>query len=116
MAEPGLTSRAFANVLVQRADDIGWVLCIGAGTSLGALPDWKSLVEKLISNHASLRTNKTALKRLWQCLTPEAFVQGSKNQLALSDEDFAERLASALYEQLRNKLDSSQWSICAQAL
>ncbi len=116
MAEPGLTSGAFANVLVQRAEDIGWVLCIGAGTSLGALPDWNALVETLITNHAVLRTNKAALKRLWKSLTPEALVQASKNQLGLTDEIFAETLADSLYQRLRAKLDAPSWSICAQAL
>ncbi len=116
MAEPGLSTAGFRNVLSQRAEDSGWALCIGAGTSQGALPDWKSLVDKLIKKERDLRLKVTSLKRLWTKLTPEALVQASKNRLRIEDEAFAELLSHVLYADFKNAVGHDSWQTCAQAL
>ncbi len=116
MAEPGLTSAGFRNVLLQRAEDSGWALCIGAGTSQGALPNWKSLVEKLIKKERGLRLKAASLKRLWTKLTPEALVQASKNRLLIGDESFAELLSHVLYADLKKAVGDDSWKTCAHAL
>jgi PAS domain S-box-containing protein len=53
--EPGLDISGFRGALKQRSQDIGWSLCIGAGTSLNALPDWATLVKRLSANPALAR-------------------------------------------------------------
>ena len=53
MAKKGLDISTIQSVLRDVKDSGGWSLCVGAGTSMPALPDWFSLVEKLINKNCS---------------------------------------------------------------
>lgn len=48
MAKRGLDISSIQSVLKDIQENIGWSICIGAGTSVPVLPDWFQLVEKLI--------------------------------------------------------------------
>lgn len=51
MAKIGLDISTIQPVLKDVKMGSGWSLCIGAGTSVPVLPDWFSLVEKLIAKN-----------------------------------------------------------------
>ncbi len=51
MAKKGLDISTMQAVLKDVQINLGWSLCIGAGTSVPALPDWFSLVERLINHN-----------------------------------------------------------------
>lgn len=51
MAKKGLDISTIQAVLKDVQTNLGWSLCIGAGTSVPALPDWFSLVERLINHN-----------------------------------------------------------------
>jgi SIR2-like domain len=114
--EPGLDISRFQGVLKTRSQDIGWSLCIGAGTSLGALPDWATLVKRLLAREGSLRRKGRSFARLRKSLTTEALIQAARNRLSLKDEEFANILSNALYDRFRRKVGKADWELCAGAL
>lgn len=91
--EPGLDTSKFQGVLKTRSQDIGWTLCIGAGTSLGALPDWATLVKLLVAKEGSLRRKGASFARLKKSLTAEALIQAARNRLHTNDKEFANVLS-----------------------
>jgi len=108
--EPGLDILGFRGALEQRSQDIGWSLCIGAGTSLGALPDWATLVKRL------LRRKGGSFARLKRSITTEALVQAVRNRLNTKDEEFADILSTTLYYGFRRNVGKADWELCARAL
>jgi len=116
MAEPGLEAPQFRNILLQRAQDIEWALCIGAGTSLGALPDWQTLAKKLVAREGSFRKKGRAFSRLRKSVSAEALLQATKNRLNKTSEEFAEELSRVLYLGFKRKVRTANWGLCAHAL
>src|ERR1700736_5665925 len=114
--EPGLDISRFRGVLQTRSQDIGWALCIGAGTSFGAFPDWATLVRRLLAREGSLRMDRRSFARLKKVLTPETLIQAARNRLSPKDEEFADILSNELYKWFRTKVGKGNWELCAQAL
>jgi hypothetical protein len=83
---------------------------------LGALPDWTTLVKRLVAKEGSLKRKGRSFARLKKSLTPEALIQAARNRLNIGDEVFANILGDALYSAFRRRVGKNHWQICAQAL
>src|SRR6266496_318532 len=114
-ADQGLDWHKGEGVLAQRAKTNGWALCVGAGTSRGPFPDWKTLVRLLMSKDSSV-VNASALRDdLSQSFSYDALIQASKDALRMDDNDFARLLQELLYNELK-KAAAAQWPLVNKAL
>lgn len=116
MSVPGLEVPQFKNILFQRAQEAEWALCIGAGTSLGALPDWQKLSKGIVAREKSFRNKGRAFSRLQKSLSSEALLQATKNRLNTTSEEFAVELSRVLYSSFKRKVRKANWVLCAHAL
>ncbi|MCP5523264.1 MAG: SIR2 family protein [Verrucomicrobiales bacterium] len=114
----GLTWDNCQGVLVQKAERMGWSLCIGAGSSrgkaAGVFPDWSALVNALMGADTEVKNPGTTYSRL-SGFTPDALIEAGKDRLGLSDTEFAQRLQTLLYEELRAKA-GNDWGVIAKCL
>ncbi len=94
MNKPGLTEDTADGVLATAAH--GWALCVGAGTSLPAFPDWNALVGRLIAR--SVGADAAALSQsLGEMFTADALIQAASTRSGLSSGEFAKQLTEELY-------------------
>ncbi|MGF6848293.1 hypothetical protein QFZ51_003528 [Chitinophaga sp. W3I9] len=103
------TSINIKSVLRKDYSDMGWGLCIGAGTSYPIFPTWSALVESLIKRDSSIIGAVELCKSLLTKFSPDTLIQAVQNKLKLSDSDFAILLAEELYAELKSKLTTKQW-------
>lgn len=108
MAKTGLTQAQCRGLLRKRAQQEGWVLCIGAGVSRPVFPDWAGLVHNLIERDLGTGSADQLL-HLRTRFSADAFIQAATDRLGLSDEAFAEILCEELYSHVRSKLTAVQW-------
>lgn len=105
-------------VLAQKAQRMGWALCIGAGTSRGTkdgvFPDWHSLVKTLMGQDEAV-PDKDALHKSLSAFGPDALIQAGKDRLGISDSEFVARLQKLLYDNLKSKA-GDQWGEFAKCL
>jgi hypothetical protein len=116
--EVGLTWDNCEGVIAQKANRMGWALCVGAGASRdlteGVFPDWPALVKRLMRKD----TVVSEAKNLHESLTafgPDALIEAAKDRLRLSDEAFVQRLRELLYADLQTKA-GAQWEEIAKCL
>ena len=113
MAKRGLEFSNIQSVLKHTDNKAGWSLCIGAGTSLPAISDWYSLVEKLINENCSTKEKIDINTYKNMGFSADAMIQAVKNILGLSNKDFVMLLSEAIYSPIREKVTIKQWkSFC----
>lgn len=112
MAKVAIDGPKVASVLRNHDGGRGWVLCIGAGTSLPAFPDWWSLVDELLGLDPTVTSTKRLRKRLATRLAPDAVIQAASERTSLTNATFADKL----YGPQRSRLKPSEWKICQKAL
>jgi hypothetical protein len=117
-ADIGLSWDNCQGVLAQKADRMGWSLCIGAGTSRGSdngvFPDWPNLVKTLISQDIKVR-EVNLLHSSLKAFGPDAMIEAAKDRLKLSDAEFVTRLKDLLFQDLKAKA-GDQWNEIAKCL
>lgn len=116
MAKLGLSIDSCAQILREKCTHHGWVLCVGAGTSVPAFPSWESLVAKLMAYELSATQANRLARRLLERYSPDAVIQAEAHRSKLSPRKFARRLASALYADLKSNLTASEWRDVSCAL
>ena len=109
MAKKGLDISTIHSVLKDIKTTGGWSLCIGAGTSLPVLPDWFSLVDKLIRNNCRAKDviDIEAYKNLG--FSADAMIQAVKNRLKVSDAKFVQMLSEEVYAPIKMSVNSKEW-------
>ena len=116
--EVDLTWDRCKGVLAQKADRMGWALCVGAGSSRGlkkgVFPDWPALVKKLMRKDTVV-SKPNHLHESLTAFGPDALIEAAKDRLKLSDDAFVQRLRELLYADLRTKA-GTQWDEIAKCL
>lgn len=107
-------------VLQQKAQRMGWALCVGAGSSRGAgatgvFPEWSSLVDRLVAQDRLVAKPRELSTGLKADFSADALVEAAKDRLGLSHENFIKRLQALLYEDLV-KNAGTDWSTIATGL
>lgn len=98
------TTTEIKGIIKKSYSDMGWGLCIGAGTSFPVFPSWDNLVKKL------LKSNKKLLNSSFQeRFSSDTLIQAIQNTLNLSDADFAQLLTEELYIDLKAGLSEKEW-------
>jgi hypothetical protein len=98
--------------LKGKATTNGWALCIGAGTSLPAFPNWPNLVKRLIQKADNIRTPE-AIEEILLSFSLDALIQASSHILNLSETEFTEILSNELYSKIKDNTTDNEWeSIC----
>ncbi len=100
--------------LKSKALTKGWALCIGAGTSLPAFPNWETLVSDLIKIDKETEDDEELIKEILKSFTLDALIQSSMHILDLNEEEFARTLSTILYKKIRAKVDESEWRSLAK--
>ena len=109
MSKQGFTLKSVKPVILNRLNNSGWALCIGAGTSLPMFPDWVELVMLLAARDLAPSEAPQVLKSLHQKFSPDTLLQASKDRLGLDDDQFAALLSESLYKGIKSKLNNTDW-------
>ena len=109
MAKRGLDISTIQAVLKDVQINLGWSLCIGAGTSVPVLPDWFSLVERLINNNCKSRDKIDIDVYKGMGFSADAMIQAVRNRLHVSDDEFIHLLAEEVYASIRDKISLNEW-------
>lgn len=96
------------SVLRKSHSNMGWGLCIGAGTSFPIFPSWHKLVENLVKRDTMVGNPASLAQSLLDKFSPDSLIQAAQNRLNLSDSDFASILAEELYSNLK-LLSGTKW-------
>jgi hypothetical protein len=103
------------SLLRRAAAGSGWALCVGAGISKPAFPDWLELVNRL-AKRDSLALSLEAVRHLQTTYSPDALIQAAMDRLQLTEEKFAAVLAEELYSNIKATLSKKEWTLFARAL
>lgn len=99
MAKPGLTEDKVDGLLAGAAPGPGWALCVGAGTSLPAFPDWNRLVRRLISLCTPSDAERIA-KEMSGLFSADALIQAAATRSGHDADAFAQLVTEGLYREL----------------
>jgi len=69
----------------------------GAGISLPAFPDWKTLVPAALAARDSNPPSAKALEHLQNTYSSDALIQAAMDRLGINDQQFADLLATELF-------------------
>ncbi|MCH9681748.1 MAG: SIR2 family protein [Deltaproteobacteria bacterium] len=115
MNKPGLTEDGIDGVLASAVHGRGWALCVGAGTSLPAFPDWNRLVERLIAR--CTQDDPAALSEaLRQLFTADALIQAASTLSGRDPNDFSSLLTQELYRDFLDAFEPSAHATVIRAL
>lgn len=109
MAKKGLEISTVRTVLKDVQNNTGWSLCIGAGTSAPVLPDWFTLVDKLIRNNCCVKDiiDIDVYKKMG--FSADAMIQAIKNRLHINDDEFISKLSEEVYSPIKMQVSNTEW-------
>jgi len=116
MAKEGLELNKLTNILKDKTRTSGWALCIGAGTSVPAFPNWGILVERLAAHDVGYPDAIALIADLANYFSYDALIQAANDRLGLDAKDFANLLINELYKDIKDKLTSSEWRFFTRVL
>lgn len=96
VTKPGLTEDKVDGVLGTAAHGPGWALCVGAGTSLPAFPDWNRLVHRLFHRIVDEGADRLA-DALSGLFSADALIQAAAARSEKNAEEFTQILTDVLY-------------------
>lgn len=91
-----------------KATTKGWALCIGAGTSLPAFPNWMDLVKNLILRADDIR-NPDEISEILSSFSLDALIQASSHILNLPESQFTDILSNEMYSKVKDKISEKEW-------
>lgn len=115
MIKPGLTEDKVDGLLATAAPGPGWALCVGAGTSLPAFPDWNRLVRKLIEICSPDDADRVA-KDLSGLFSADALIQAAAARSARDPTGFAHLLTEELYRDFLASFEGRERQLVLRAL
>ncbi len=115
MIKPGLTEDKVDGLLASAAPGPGWALCVGAGTSLPAFPDWNRLVRRLIATFSPNDADRLA-KELSGLFSADALIQASAARGAQDQGGFAGLLTTELYRDFLGSFEDRERRLVLRAL
>lgn len=115
MAKQGFTRSNVPPVLVDRAAERGWCLCVGAGTSYPLFPSWTKLVEDLIAQDVREEPHDVAAELL-ERFSPDALIQAARDRLGMREEEFVSLIIEHLYRRSRERFSASEWKLYTKVL
>lgn len=115
MIKPGLTEDKVDGLLASAAPGPGWALCVGAGTSLPAFPDWNRLVRRLITICSPDDADRVA-KELSGLFSADALIQAAAARSARDQDGFAHLLTEELYREFLSSFEGRERRIVLRAL
>lgn len=106
MAKSGLEFKSIQPVLCDGGE---WSLCIGAGTSQPLLPDWYTLVERMINHYCDSkdRISIDVYKKLG--FSADAMIQAVRNHIGGTDEEFTKKLSEEVYFPIKSRVNNKEW-------
>src|SRR6266540_1610383 len=107
MAKEGLELHQTDNILKTKARTSGWALCVGAGISFPAFPNWGILTERLAAHDIGYPGAPSLIAGLSKVFSYDALIQAASDRLGLSAEEFVEMLIEELYRDFKDKLSTS---------
>jgi hypothetical protein len=109
MAKPGLFLSNIGPFLRDRSRKGGWVLCVGAGSSVPMFPGWNSFVERLIAKDVGDEKAHGLASMLLSQYSPDALIQAAHDRLGVKDEEFIKLLSVELYRDWRSCITPNEW-------
>ena len=106
MAKRGLEFGSINPVLLN-VDS--WSLCIGAGTSSPLLPDWYTLVERMIDKYCAPKDKISIGTYKKMGFSADAMIQAVRNHIGGTDEEFAQKLSEEVYAPIKTELTNAEW-------
>jgi SIR2-like protein len=116
MAKPGIQGSSIGTVLREKCSHTGWALCIGAGISVPAFPQWQELVERLVLKELGPSKGAATTAILLDKFSPDALIQAAHERSGKTATQFAKALSSELFRSLKHKLGPAQWKATRAAL
>lgn len=107
MAKQGLTLKRLSAIL--KGKNKKWGLCIGAGTSLPVIPDWYSLIDKIIMNNIPSKESISIGIFRSMGFSADTMMQAVKNKLKVSDKEFSDILSRELFNPIKKNLSNNEW-------
>lgn len=111
MAKPGMDAADASGILADLSNKEGWVLCVGAGLSRPAFPNWTELVERLMEDVSGVAGPALACALL-KGFPPDALIQAAQDRMGLSDDLFRDKLTALLYRDLATALGDDFQLFC----
>lgn len=115
VTKPGLTEDKVDGVLATAAHGPGWALCVGAGTSLPAFPDWNWLVRRLFHRTVDEGADRLA-DELSALFSADALIQAAAVRSDKSPEQFAQILTDELYRDFLDAFSPNERKLVVRAL
>ncbi|MCX4243825.1 SIR2 family protein [Paraliomyxa miuraensis] len=115
MTKPGLTEDKVDGLLAGAASGPGWALCVGAGTSLPAFPDWNRLVRRLIESCNPSDVDRVS-KDLSGVFSADALIQAAAVRSGRDANGFAQLLTEELYRDFLGGFEGSDRRTVLRAL
>jgi hypothetical protein len=113
MPKQGLTAFSAKGLLVQSSLSRGWTLCVGAGISKPAFPDWKALVGQVMALDESCPSDIRGISTdLLAQYSADSVLAAAIERLGISPAT----LSDALYAQIRTQLPAREWNAFAKIL
>lgn len=106
MAKRGLEFGSINPVLLN---EDSWSLCIGAGTSAPLLPDWYTLVERMIDKYCDSKDKISIDTYKKMGFSADAMMQAVRNRIGGTDECFAQKLSEEVYAPIKTELTKEEW-------
>jgi hypothetical protein len=116
VAKRGIAADDLPSLIKEKSEKAGWVLCIGAGTSVPAFPGWKDLVTSLIEQDVGPKYSDSTKEYLLSRYSYDAIIQSAQDRLKLDLDGFADKLTEHLYSKLRKKANDKEWKTISACL
>ncbi len=107
MAKKGLTLKTLSNYF--KGENTKWGLCIGAGTSLPIVPDWYSLIDRIITDNIPAKERIDIDNYKSMGFSADAMMQAVLNKLKISDAEFSVILSKSLFAPIKEHLSKDEW-------
>ena len=115
VTKPGLTEDKVDGLLATAAPGPGWALCVGAGTSLPAFPDWNRLVRRLIETCSPQDADRIA-QDLAGLFSADALIQAAATRSRRDAAGFGELLTQELYGEFLRSFEGRDRRLVLRAL
>lgn len=113
MVKHGLAASAAKGLLAHSSSARGWTLCVGAGISKPAFPDWKTLVAQVMALDSSCPLDIKEISRsLLAEYSPDSVLAAAVGRLGVS----LDVLADALYAGVRETLSAADWKLFSKVV